>query len=134
MSTSRSSGSWQGLHSAHLQKDTGIILVETYRHHCQGPNSNKKPKHCTGLPHILCKNSHFILLEQKCYTHSCLLSSLERQIWREKVGESLGERLLHITDTLNRHDYIPSPPNQADIDFIYDTNYPDVQPFLFKVS
>ncbi|KAG7159342.1 Autophagy-related protein 101-like [Homarus americanus] len=58
----------------------------------------------------------------------------ERQIWREKVGESLGERLLHITDTLNRHDYIPSPPNQAEIDLIYDTTYSDVQPFLFKVN
>ncbi|KAK8394374.1 hypothetical protein O3P69_006519 [Scylla paramamosain] len=58
----------------------------------------------------------------------------ERQIWREKVGETLGERLLRITDTLNRHDYIPSPPNQSDIDYIYDTNYPDVQPFLFKVN
>ncbi|XP_037793959.1 autophagy-related protein 101-like [Penaeus monodon] len=58
----------------------------------------------------------------------------ERQIWRERVGDSLGERLLHITDTLNRHDYIPSPPNQAEIDLIYDTAYPDVQPFLFKIN
>ena len=66
-------------------------------------------------------------------TSLCIIYS-ERQIWREKVGDSLGERLLRITDTLNRHDYIPSPPNQSDIDYIYDTNFPDVQPFLFKVS
>ncbi|XP_066984327.1 autophagy-related protein 101 [Macrobrachium rosenbergii] len=58
----------------------------------------------------------------------------ERQVWREKVGETLGEKLLHITDSLNKYDFIPSPPNQAEIDLIYDTAYSDVQPFLFKVN
>ncbi|XP_048756909.1 autophagy-related protein 101-like isoform X2 [Ostrea edulis] len=58
----------------------------------------------------------------------------ERQICREKLGEMLGEKVLSIADLMNRHDYIPKMPNQAELDLIFDTNFPDVQPYLFKIS
>lgn len=35
---------------------------------------------------------------------------------------------------MNRHDYVPKMPSQADLELIFDTSYPDVQPYLFKIS
>ena len=35
---------------------------------------------------------------------------------------------------MNRHDYVPKMPNQSELDLIFDTTYPDVQPYLFKLS
>lgn len=59
---------------------------------------------------------------------------LERQVSREKVGDMLAEKILYIAEVMNRHEYVPKMPNQSDLDLIFDTNYPDVQPYLFKVS
>ena len=35
---------------------------------------------------------------------------------------------------MNKHEYVPKMPNQSEIDLIFDTSYPDVQPYLFKVK
>lgn len=56
----------------------------------------------------------------------------ERQICREKVGDMLTDKILYITEVMNRHDYVPKMPNQAEIDLIFDTSHTDVQPYLFK--
>ena len=45
----------------------------------------------------------------------------------------LGERVITIADLMNRHDYVPKMPNQTEQDLIFDTNFPDVQPYLFRV-
>lgn len=58
----------------------------------------------------------------------------ERQICREKLGEMLGERVITIADLMNRHDYVPKMPNQTELDLIFDTSLPDVQPYLFRIS
>ncbi|PSN55802.1 Autophagy-related protein 101, partial [Blattella germanica] len=58
----------------------------------------------------------------------------ERQVCREKVGDMLTEKILYIAEVMNRHDYVPKMPNQSELDLIFDTNYPDVQPYLFKVN
>lgn len=58
----------------------------------------------------------------------------ERQICREKVGELLTDKILYITEVMNRHDYLPKMPNQSELDLIFDTSYTDVQPYLFKVN
>jgi autophagy-related protein 101 len=58
---------------------------------------------------------------------------LERQVCREKVGDMLTEKILYIAEVMNRHDYVPKMPNQSELDLIFDTSYPDVQPYLFKV-
>ena len=31
-------------------------------------------------------------------------------------------------------DYVPKMPSHADLELIFDTSYPDVQPYLFKIS
>ncbi|XP_022916614.1 autophagy-related protein 101 [Onthophagus taurus] len=63
-----------------------------------------------------------------------LNSEDERQICREKVGEHLTDKILYITEVMNRHDYVPKMPNQSELDLIFDTTYSDVQPYLFKLS
>lgn len=56
----------------------------------------------------------------------------ERQLCRERVGDMLTDKVLYIAEVMNRHDYVPKMPNQSEIDLIFDTSYPDVQPYLFK--
>lgn len=63
-----------------------------------------------------------------------LATEHERQICREKVGDLLTDKILYITEVMNRHDYLPKMPNQAELDLIFDTTYPDIQPYLFKLS
>ncbi|XP_050466807.1 autophagy-related protein 101 isoform X1 [Cataglyphis hispanica] len=63
-----------------------------------------------------------------------LATEHERQICREKVGDLLTEKILYITEVMNRHDYVPKVPSQAELDLIFDTSYPDIQPYLFKMS
>ncbi|XP_043520124.1 autophagy-related protein 101 isoform X3 [Frieseomelitta varia] len=63
-----------------------------------------------------------------------LATEHERQICREKVGDLLTDKILYITEVMNRHDYLPKMPNQAELDLIFDTSYPDIQPYLFKLS
>ncbi|KAF6216705.1 hypothetical protein GE061_001051 [Apolygus lucorum] len=58
----------------------------------------------------------------------------ERQLCREKVGELLTEKILYVAEVMNRHDYVPKMPNQSELDLIFDTTYPDIQPYLFKLS
>lgn len=33
---------------------------------------------------------------------------------------------------MNEQDYLPKMPSQSEIDFVFDTSYPDVQQYLFK--
>lgn len=57
----------------------------------------------------------------------------ERQVCREKVGELLTDKILYITEVMNRHEYLPKMPSQSELELIFDTSYPDVQPYLFKL-
>ncbi|XP_022094157.1 autophagy-related protein 101-like [Acanthaster planci] len=58
----------------------------------------------------------------------------ERQLYREKLGEILGEKVICITEAMGRHDYLPKAPNQPLLDTVYDVSFPDVQPYLFKIT
>ena len=61
-------------------------------------------------------------------------SIVERQLYREKVGELLAEKILYIAESMNRPSYVPKMPNQPELDLIFDTSFVDIQPYLFKVS
>ncbi|KAK6634565.1 hypothetical protein RUM43_011966 [Polyplax serrata] len=63
-----------------------------------------------------------------------LTSEHERQLCREKLGDLLTDKILYIADVMNKHEYVPKMPNQSELDLIFDTTYPDVQPYLFKLS
>lgn len=57
----------------------------------------------------------------------------ERQVCREKVGEILTDKILYITEVMNRHDYVPKVPDQSELEHIFDTSYHDIQPYLFRL-
>lgn len=63
-----------------------------------------------------------------------LKSEQERQIFREKVGESVSEKIIEIAQAINRPDYVPKMPNQSDLGNVFDTSYADVQPYLHKIT
>eukprot|EP00058_Branchiostoma_floridae_P023587 XP_002609077.1 hypothetical protein BRAFLDRAFT_115305 [Branchiostoma floridae] len=63
-----------------------------------------------------------------------LSSESERQICREKVGEKLAEKVICIAEAMNRHEFLPKNPNEPDLDNVFDTSYPDVQPYLHKIT
>ena len=44
------------------------------------------------------------------------------------------EQVLFIAEEMNKHGFVPKMPSQADLELIFDTSYPDVQPYLFKIS
>lgn len=46
----------------------------------------------------------------------------------------ISEKILYIAEVMNKHEYVPKMPNQSEIDLIFDTSNPDVQPYLFKVK
>lgn len=56
----------------------------------------------------------------------------DRQIYREQVGDTLSDKIIYITEVMNRHDYLPKTPSQTELSSVFDTSYPDVQPYLFQ--
>lgn len=56
----------------------------------------------------------------------------QRQVVREQVSEMLTEKIMYITDVMNRPDYVPKMPSRLELDNVFDTTYEDVQPYLFK--
>lgn len=58
----------------------------------------------------------------------------ERQVCREQVSEMLADKIMYITDVMNRPNYVPKIPTQAELPHIFDTSYTDIQPYLFTVK
>lgn len=63
-----------------------------------------------------------------------LCNQSDSQLRKEIVGEEIGSNIIHIAEIMNRHEYIPRIPQQSELEFIFDTTYPDVQPYLFKLG
>ena len=61
-----------------------------------------------------------------------LANETERLGWREKLGEVLCEKTLYITEVMNKQEFVPKMPNSSDLELVFDTNFYDVQPHLFK--
>lgn len=53
---------------------------------------------------------------------------------REYLGELVGDKVVLIAEVMNRQQYLPKIPAQSEVDLIFDTSYPDIQPYLFRVS
>ncbi|CAH2096046.1 unnamed protein product [Euphydryas editha] len=51
----------------------------------------------------------------------------------ESVVEMLQDKIVFITEIINRHEYVPKMPSRSDADLIFDTSYTDIQPYLFKI-
>lgn len=51
----------------------------------------------------------------------------------ENIVEMLEDKIVFITDVINRHEYVPKMPSRSDMDLVFDTSYCDIQPYLFKI-
>ncbi|XP_059468518.1 autophagy-related protein 101 [Neocloeon triangulifer] len=63
-----------------------------------------------------------------------LHSEHERQVCREQVGDLLTDKIMCVAEAMNRHEFLPKMPTQAELDLVFDTSYTDVQPYLFKIG
>lgn len=58
----------------------------------------------------------------------------ERRQMSEELGEALMEKMLVVTDTMGRFEYVPKVPPSQDLELVFDCSFPDVQPYLFKLN
>lgn len=49
------------------------------------------------------------------------------------LADMLSDRILYITELMNQDYYLPHMPDKKDLNLIFDTSYPDVQPYLFRI-
>ena len=59
---------------------------------------------------------------------------LERQVLREKLSDLLGEKVRQIVEIMDKPDYTPKLQNQSQLDTIYESDFKDIQPYLFRVK
>ncbi|XP_039255518.1 autophagy-related protein 101-like [Styela clava] len=67
-------------------------------------------------------------------TEKLLTTESERQVAQENIGSRLAEKIFCVTEAMNRHDFVPKMPTQSDVDLVFDTSFPDIQPYLFKIT
>lgn len=58
----------------------------------------------------------------------------ERRDYGTQLAMMIGEKLLYITDSVSRDQFVPKNPNQSDMDNVFDVTYPHVQPYLFRID
>lgn len=58
----------------------------------------------------------------------------ERQVLREKLSDLLGEKIRQIIEIMDKPDYTPKLQNQSQLDTIFETEFKDIQPYLFRVN
>ena len=46
----------------------------------------------------------------------------------------LSLQVICIAEAMSRHDFLPKAPNQPLLDTVFETSFPEVQPYLFKIS
>ena len=72
-------------------------------------------------------------ITEVCNVKSCLLFA-ERQVLREKLSDLLAEKARQIIEIMDKPDYTPKLQNQGQLDTIYESEFKDIQPYLFRVS
>lgn len=63
-----------------------------------------------------------------------LASEAERIAAREKLTDNVLEKIRTICEVVNQPEYVPKMPNEPDLTNVFDDQYIDVQPYLFKIS
>ena len=59
---------------------------------------------------------------------------LERQVLRENLSDLLGEKIRQIIEIMDKPDYTPKLNNYSELDSIYESDFKDIQPYLFRVN
>lgn len=58
----------------------------------------------------------------------------ERNTLREKLTESISDKIRTMCEIINQPEYIPKMPNEPDLSNVFDDQYRDVQPYLHKIT
>jgi len=56
-----------------------------------------------------------------------------RVLARETAGAVLADKVASVVEAVGRHDFVPKMPTHTDLSLVFETNLPDVQPYLFKI-
>ena len=52
---------------------------------------------------------------------------------RESAVTKLGDKIASIVEAVGRHDFLPKMPELTELPLVFDTSFPNIQPFLFKI-
>lgn len=52
---------------------------------------------------------------------------------REKLSDLLGDKVRQVIEIMDKPDYTPKLQNQNQLDTIFETEFKDIQPYLFRV-
>jgi len=63
-----------------------------------------------------------------------ITTEAERNSLREKLTDSVCEKIRTMCEIINQPEYIPKMPNEPDLSNVFDDQYKDIQPYLFKVT
>ena len=55
------------------------------------------------------------------------------ELAREKTALELDAKILSIVEAVGKHKVVPKEPERTNLQLVYDTTFPDVQPYLFKI-
>ncbi|XP_055330693.1 autophagy-related protein 101-like [Paramacrobiotus metropolitanus] len=58
----------------------------------------------------------------------------ERRRYRYELAPVLADKMLMVVECMNRYEYVPKNPQREELGLVFDTNYSDVQPYLFQVK
>lgn len=58
----------------------------------------------------------------------------ELSAMRETTAEAISDIILSICATINKPQFLPKMPDRKELGDIFDTNYSDIQPYLFKIT
>ncbi|XP_075218184.1 autophagy-related protein 101-like [Lycorma delicatula] len=61
-------------------------------------------------------------------------SELQHIKFREEISELLTEKIVLVTEILNSPRYVPDMPKKEDLGSVFDTSFPDMTAYNFKVS
>ncbi|CAG0921235.1 unnamed protein product [Notodromas monacha] len=67
-------------------------------------------------------------------TVSSFTTENDRQLCREELSELLADGVLNVAESISRSDlYVPTYSTADDLELFFETGFPDVQPFLFRI-
>jgi len=57
----------------------------------------------------------------------------ERAEFRASLADNMTDYLFDILEVINKHEFVPRVPNKSEEDTVFDTSFPDIQPYLFRI-
>ncbi|RZF42654.1 hypothetical protein LSTR_LSTR001449 [Laodelphax striatellus] len=62
-----------------------------------------------------------------------LNNQFEIEIHREQISQVLSDKLFIVIEALDKHIYTPDNVSLENLDTVFETSFPDIQPYLFEI-